>query len=100
MSIILTDINPIVAYPSIKIHCTCEQTMSPSSHKLPAQCPSISHPKIQRNTKYFTDVLIVAVKTNQKGLKLSGSQYQLKVYTNEVIYCVKTCYKDRQKHYW
>jgi len=90
MSIILTDINPIVAYPSIHIPCTCKQTMSPSSHKLPVQRASISHPKIQINIKYFTDILIVAVKTNQEVLKLSGSQYQLQVYTNEVIYYVKT----------
>jgi hypothetical protein len=90
MSILLTDINPIVAYPSTHIHCTCEQTMSPSSHKLPAQRGSISHSKIQINIKYFTEILIVSVKTKQEGLKLSGSQYQFQVYTNEVICCVKT----------
>lgn len=73
MSILLTDIDPIVAYTSINIHCTCEKTMSPSSHKLPVQRGSTSHSKIQINIKFFTDILLVAVKANQEGLKLSGS---------------------------
>jgi hypothetical protein len=64
--------------------------MSLFSHKLPVQRGSNSHPKIQTNIKYFTDILIVAVKTNHEGFKLSGSQYQLQFYVNEVIYCVKT----------
>lgn len=89
MSILLTDIDPIFAYPSTNIHRTCEQNMSPSFHKLPVQSGSISRPKIQINIKYFTDILIFAVKLSQEGLKLSDSKYQLQVYTNEVTYCIK-----------
>jgi hypothetical protein len=63
--------------------------MSPSSHKLLPQQRSISDPKIKINIKYFTDILNVAVKTNQEGVEISGSQYHLQVYIIEVIYCVK-----------
>jgi hypothetical protein len=63
--------------------------MSPSSHKPPVQRVSFSDPKIKINIKYFTEILNVAVKTNQEGLELSGSQYHFQVYTNEVIYCLK-----------
>jgi hypothetical protein len=48
--------------------------MSLPSHKLPVKPGSTFHPKIQINIEYFTDILIVAVKANQEGLKLSGSQ--------------------------
>jgi len=38
MSILLTDINPFVAYPSIQINCTCEQTTSLCGNKMPTRC--------------------------------------------------------------
>jgi hypothetical protein len=75
MSIVLTNIDPIAAYPSRNIHRTREQTMSHSSLNLPVQTGLNSHPKIQINIKYFPDVLTVAVKANHEGLKLYGSQH-------------------------
>jgi hypothetical protein len=90
MSNLLTNIDPISAYPSRNIYRTCKQIMSPSSHNLPVQTGLTSVPKIQINIKYFPDIITVAVKASHEGLKLYGSQHKAQVYVNEVIYCVKT----------
>lgn len=93
MSNVLTNIDPTAAYPSRNIHRICEQTRSHSPHNLPVQTgliSQISNPKIQINSKYFPDILTVAVKANHDRLKLYGLQHKTQVYANEVNYCVKT----------
>ena len=74
MSILLTDIDPVVAYPSINITVPVNKMCQlPPTNFLSSVCQSlVQNPHI---INYFTDILIVAVKVNQEGMKLSGSQY-------------------------